>query len=167
MSKGTINKVILIGNLGQEPDVRYMSNGDPVANLRIATTEAWRDKNTGEGQERTEWHTVVLFGKVAEIAKQYLRKGSKIYVEGQLRTRKWQDKEGQDRYTTEVVVSGPGGVMQMLDSRSAGGSAAPYDEYARTAAPGPGDGGRPTAPPAAPAGVDQGGSVPFDDDIPF
>lgn len=162
MSKGTVNKVILIGNLGQEPDVRYMPSGDPVANLRMATSESWRDKNTGEAQERTEWHSVVLFGKIADVAKQYLHKGSKIYVEGQLRTRKWQDKEGQDRYTTEVVVSGIGGVMQMLDSRGSGGSSVPYEDAPRA---GPAGGGRPAAAPPAP--VDQGGGMPFDDDIPF
>ena len=164
MAKGTINKVILIGNLGADPEVRFMQSGDAVANLRIATTESWRDKNTGETQERTDWHTVVLFGKIAEVAKQYLHKGSKIYVEGQLRTRKWQDKEGQDRYTTEVVVS-VGGVMQMLDSRSGGGSSVPYDDAPRGPAPAPSGGGRPSAPPA-PA-PDQGGGMPFDDDIPF
>ncbi len=115
MSRG-INKVILIGNLGNDPEVRYMPSGDAVANVSLATSEAWKDKNTGEMQERTEWHRVVFFGKVAEVVKEYLRKGSKIYVEGKLRTRKWQGQDGQDRYTTEVVVD-LGGTMQMLDSR--------------------------------------------------
>jgi len=164
MSRG-VNKVILIGNLGAEPEVRYMQSGDAVANVRIATSESWRDKNTGETQERTEWHHVVFFGKVAEVVKQYLHKGSKIYVEGQLRTRKWQDKEGQDRYTTEVVVS-VGGTMQMLDSRQGGGSSVPYDDAPRApAAPAaaPAGGTRSAAPPAP----DQGGGMPFDDDIPF
>ncbi len=161
MSRG-INKVILIGNLGAEPEIRYMPSGDPVANVNIATSESWKDKNTGETQERTEWHRVVFFGKLAEIAKQYLHKGSKVYIEGQLRTRKWQDKEGQDRYTTEVYV-GVGGTMQMLDSRPGGGSSVPYDDVPR--APAPSGGGRSPAPPA-PA-PDQGGGMPFDDDIPF
>ena len=120
MSRG-INKVILIGNLGNEPDVRYMPSGDPVANVSLATSEAWKDKNTGEMQERTEWHRVVFFGKVAEVVKDYLHKGSKIYVEGKLRTRKWQGQDGQDRYTTEVVVD-INGTMQMLDSRPEGGA---------------------------------------------
>jgi len=162
MSRG-VNKVILIGNLGAEPEVRYMQSGDAVANVRIATSESWRDKNSGETQERTEWHNVVFFGKVAEIVKQYVHKGSKIYVEGQLRTRKWQDKEGHDRYTTEVVV-GVGGTMQMLDGRPGGGSSVPYDDAPR-AQPASG-GARPAAPPAS-APPEQGGGMPFDDDIPF
>jgi len=157
MSRG-INKVILIGNLGADPDVRYTQAGDPIANVNLATSESWKDKNTGEAQERTEWHRVVFFGKLAEIVKDYLHKGSKIYVEGQLRTRKWQDKEGQDRYTTEVVVS-MGGTMQMLDSRPEGGASTSQGhgngrpaQTAATTANGP---GRPPEPP------------PFDDDIPF
>ncbi|MDX1607260.1 MAG: single-stranded DNA-binding protein, partial [Candidatus Competibacterales bacterium] len=117
MARG-VNKVILIGNLGQDPEVRYTQNGDPIANLRIATSEVWRDKQSGEQQERTEWHTVVFFGKIAEVAQQYLKKGSKVYVEGSLRTRKWQGQDGQDRDTTEIR----GNDLQMLDSRS-GGSA--------------------------------------------
>ena len=112
-----INKVILIGNLGAKPEVKYASNGNAIANLSVATSDSWTDKNTGEKQERTEWHRVSLFGKLAEIAGQYLDKGSKVYVEGKLQTRKWQDKEGKDRYTTEIVVSGFNGVLQMLDSR--------------------------------------------------
>ena len=111
-----VNRVILIGNLGADPEVRYMQNGDAVANVSLATKESWKDRNTGEKQERTEWHRVVFFGKIAEIVKQYLRKGSQIYVEGKLRTRKWQTPEGQDRYTTEVVVD-LNGTMQMLGSR--------------------------------------------------
>ncbi len=111
-----INKVILIGNLGKKPEVKY-SNDKAITNLSIATTESWKDKSTGQKQERTEWHRVSLFGKLAEIAGQYLDKGSKIYVEGKLQTRKWQDNNGQDRYTTEVIVSGFNGVLQMLDSR--------------------------------------------------
>ena len=122
MSARGVNKVILIGNLGNEPDVRYMPSGDAVANVSLATSDAWKDKNTGEMQERTEWHRVTFFGKLAEIVKQYLHKGSKIYVEGKLRTRKWQGQDGQDRYTTEVVVD-INGSMQMLDSRPGGGTA--------------------------------------------
>ena len=162
MSRG-VNKVILIGNLGNEPDVRYMQSGDAMATISVATSESWKDKNTGETQERTEWHRVVFFGKLAEIVKQYLHKGSKVYIEGQLRTRKWQDKEGQDRYTTEVYV-GVGGTMQMLDSRPGGGSSVPYDDAPRGPAPAPSGGGRPGPTPAA--APDQGG-MPFDDDIPF
>ena len=116
MARG-INKVILIGNLGQDPEVRAMPSGSSVANLRIATTESWRDKQTGENKEVTEWHTVVLFGRTAEVAQQYLRKGSSVYIEGRLRTRKWQDKSGNDRYTTEIV----GNDMQMLGGRSGSG----------------------------------------------
>jgi single-strand DNA-binding protein len=117
-----INKVILIGNLGQDPDVKFMPSGDAVANVSIATSETWKDKNTGEKQERTEWHRVVFFGKLAEIVQKYVKKGSKIYVEGKLRTRKWQDKEGNDRYSTEVVVDMTG-TMQMLDARHGDSSA--------------------------------------------
>ena len=112
-----INKVILVGNVGAKPEVKYSSNGSAVANLSVATSETWNDKNSGEKQERTEWHRVSLYGKLAEIAGQYLDKGSKVYVEGKLQTRKWQDQSGQDRYTTEIVVSGYGGTLQMLDRR--------------------------------------------------
>ncbi|MCP4996431.1 MAG: single-stranded DNA-binding protein, partial [Gammaproteobacteria bacterium] len=117
MAKGGVNKVILIGNLGKDPDVRYMPNGNAVANVTIATSESWKDKNTGEQQERTEWHRVVFFRRLAEVVGEYVKKGSKIYVEGRLQTRKWQDQGGQDRYTTEIVAD----QMQMLDSRGAGG----------------------------------------------
>ncbi|AKC59625.1 single-stranded DNA-binding protein [Blochmannia endosymbiont of Polyrhachis (Hedomyrma) turneri] len=112
-----INKVILIGNLGQEPDVRYVPNGGVITNITLATTENWRDKQTGDFREKTEWHRVVLFGKLAEIASEYLHKGVQVYVEGSLQTRRWQDQNGQDRYTTEVVVGRFGGVMQMLGTR--------------------------------------------------
>ncbi|HHD7737748.1 TPA: single-stranded DNA-binding protein [Providencia rettgeri] len=111
-SKG-VNKVILIGNLGQDPEIRYMPNGGAVANLTLATSESWRDKQSGEMREKTEWHRVVIFGKLAEVAGEYLKKGSQVYIEGSLQTRKWQDQSGQDRYTTEVVVN-IGGSMQML-----------------------------------------------------
>lgn len=117
MAQRGVNKVILIGNLGQDPEVRYMPNGNAVANVTVATSETWKDKNTGEQQEKTEWHRVVMFRKLGEIAGEYLKKGSKVYIEGRLQTRKWQDNNGQDRYTTEIVADN----MQMLDSR--GGSA--------------------------------------------
>ncbi|MTC11952.1 single-stranded DNA-binding protein [Providencia stuartii] len=118
MASRGVNKVILIGNLGQDPSIRYMPNGGAVANLTLATSESWRDKQTGEMREKTEWHRVVIFGKLAEAAGEYLKKGSQIYVEGSLQTRKWQDQSGQDRYTTEVVVN-IGGTMQMLGGNNA------------------------------------------------
>ena len=118
-----INKVILVGNIGAKPEVKYSSNGSAIANLSVATSETWNDKNSGEKQEKTEWHRVSLYGKLAEIAGQYLDKGSKVYVEGKLQTRKWQDQSGQDRYTTEIVVSGYGGTLQMLDRREGMSSA--------------------------------------------
>lgn len=120
MASRGINKVILVGNLGQDPEIRYMPSGGAVANITIATSESWRDKATGEQREKTEWHRVSLFGKLAEVAGEYLRKGSQVYVEGQLQTRKWQDQNGQDRFTTEVVVQGFNGVMQMLGGRGQG-----------------------------------------------
>ena len=119
MARG-INKVILIGNLGQDPDTRYTANGNAVVNLNLATDESYKDRQTGQMVPKTEWHRIVLFGKVAEVAGQYLRKGSKVYIEGKLQTRKWQGQDGNDRYTTEVVVD-IAGQMQMLDSRSADG----------------------------------------------
>jgi len=135
MARG-VNKVILIGNLGRDPEVRYMPSGDQVTNVTIATSEVWRDKNTGENQERTEWHRVVFFGRLAEIAGEYLRKGSQVYIEGKLQTRKWQDQNGQDRYTTEIIAN----EMQMLGSRAGsgigdqGGYSGGYDDnYEQTA----------------------------------
>jgi len=156
MARG-INKVILIGNLGQDPETRYMPSGGAVTNITLATSETWKDKQTGQPQERTEWHRVVFFNRLAEIAGEYLRKGSKIYIEGSLRTRKWQDKAtGADRYTTEIVA----GEMQMLDSR--GGDASGGPAGAQQA---PAGAGQQPAPQAAPA---QGGGFDnFDDDIPF
>lgn len=115
-----VNKVILVGNLGKDPEVRYTPDGKAIANITLATSESWKDKNTGQRQEKTEWHRVVFFGGVASVVGEYLRKGSKIYVEGKLQTRKWQDQSGQDKYTTEVVVDAFSGTMQMLDSRSGG-----------------------------------------------
>ena len=117
---GCVNKVILVGNLGRDPEIRRMTSGDAVANLSLATTKTWNDRQTGEKKERTEWHRVAIFGRTAEVAERFLRKGSKIYVEGELQTRKWQDQSGQERYTTEVVVRGFGGTMVMLDSRGGG-----------------------------------------------
>jgi len=153
MAKGGVNKVILIGNLGKDPDVRYMPNGNAVANVTIATSESWKDKNTGEMQERTEWHRVVFFRRLAEVVGEYVKKGSKIYVEGRLQTRKWQDQGGQDRYTTEIVAD----QMQMLDSRGGGGGSYGGGTQASPSAP------QQQSAPAAPM-PDDGG---FDDDIPF
>jgi len=161
MARG-INKVILIGNLGQDPETRTMPSGMTVANLRIATSENWKDKQTGEQKERTEWHSVACFGRLGEIAGEYLRKGSQCYIEGSLRTRKWQDKEGKDRYTTEIVAD----EMQMLGGRGggagggagAGGSGA-YEPRERKGAPEPASAG-------ASAGAGASGED-FDDDIPF
>ena len=148
MASRGINKVILIGNLGKDPEVRYMPNGNAVANVTLATSESWKDKNTGETQERTEWHRVVFFRRLAEVVGEYVKKGSKIYVEGRLQTRKWQDQSGQDRYTTEIVAD----QMQMLDARgSGGGDYAPQQRDSAAAAPA-------SAPPADDS---------FDDDIPF
>lgn len=144
MARG-VNKVIVVGNLGQDPETRYMPSGSAVTNLRIATNESWKDKQTGEQKDRTEWHSVAMFGRLAEIAAEYLRKGSQVYIEGKLRTRKWQDKDGNDRYTTEIVAD----EMQMLGSRSGGG------------APSMSDAPPPSAPPSKSSGDD------FDDDIPF
>ncbi|GAK43975.1 single-stranded DNA-binding protein [Tepidicaulis marinus] len=120
---GSVNKVILIGNLGADPEIRHTQDGRPICNLRVATSDSWRDKNTGERRERTEWHRVVIFNEgLCKIAEQYLKKGSKVYLEGQLQTRKWQDQSGQDRYSTEVVLQGFNSSLTMLDGRSGGGS---------------------------------------------
>ena len=119
---GSVNKVILIGNLGADPEIRRLNSGDPVVNIRVATTESWRDRNSGERKDRTEWHNVVIFNdNLAKVAEQYLKKGMKVYVEGQLQTRKWQDQQGQDRYTTEIVLQKFRGELQMLDARGQGG----------------------------------------------
>jgi single-strand DNA-binding protein len=155
MARG-INKVILIGNLGADPETRAMPSGTTVANLRVATSESWRDKQTGEQQERTEWHRVALFGRLAEIAGEYLRKGSQVYIEGSLRTRKWQDKQGNERYSTEIV----GNDLQMLGSRAGAGGAA--------SSPAPAGAGSAASPPYAEESAGGGGrSEEFDDDIPF
>jgi len=148
MARG-INKVILVGNLGKDPEVRYMANGGAVCNVTLATSESWKDKQTGEKKEKTEWHTIVFYRRLAEIAGEYLRKGSQVYIEGKLQTRKWQDKNGNDRYTTEIIAN----EMQMLGGR--GGSASADFGGASSAAPAP-------APVSAAAGGED-----FDDDIPF
>src|SRR5580658_1634688 len=158
MARG-INKVILIGHLGADPETRAMPSGMQVANLRLATTESWKDKTSGEQQERTEWHSVALFGRLGEIAAEYLRKGSQVYIEGRLRTRKWQDKQGNDRFTTEIIADN----MQMLGGR-AGGAGAMGGGAER--------GGGASAPPRddfdqSPAPAPAGGKEDFDDDIPF
>ena len=155
MARG-INKAILIGNLGKDPETRYTAGGSAVTNIRIATNESWKDKQTGEMQERTEWHAVVFFGRLAEIAAEYLRKGSTVYVEGRIQTRKWQDKDGQDRYSTEIVAN----EMQMLDSRGGGTGDGAMRE----------DGGEPAPARRRPAAAAAGSTAPaedFDDDIPF
>ena len=153
-----INKVILVGNLGAKPEIKYASNGNAISNLSVATSESWTDKSTGQKQDRTEWHRVSLFGKVAEIAGQYLDKGSKVYVEGKLQTRKWQDQNGQDRYTTEVVVSGFSGTLQMLDRRDDmnSNSATQNSQPQSQAASEP-----------APAAITPVAPDEFEDDIPF
>lgn len=168
---GSVNKVILIGNLGADPEIRRLNSGDPVVNFRLATTETWRDRNSGERKERTEWHNVVIFNdNLAKVAEQYLKKGMKVYVEGQLQTRKWQDQSGNDRYTTEVVLQKFRGELQMLDSRGQGGEgqvsysggqsrgsdfgqSSPGDDYGRGGNRSGGGGG--------------GFSRELDDDIPF
>ena len=155
MARG-INKVILIGNLGNDPDVRYTSGGSPIANISLATSESWRDKETGDQQERTEWHRIVFFGRLAEIVSEYLRKGSKVYVEGRLQTRKWQDRDGNDRYTTEIVAN----EMQMLDSRGGAG-----EEFSGPSGPSHKQTGA-NAPARQENNPGNGGEF-VDDDIPF
>jgi len=159
MARG-INKVILIGNLGADPETRAMPSGTTVANLRIATSESWRDKQTGEQQERTEWHRVALFGRLAEIAGEYLRKGSQVYIEGSLRTRKWQDKQGNERYSTEIV----GNELQMLGGRggAAGAGGAPGESVSRSGGPAPS-----YAEESGGGGSSSSRGEEFDDDIPF
>ena len=182
MARG-VNKVILVGNLGQDPEIRLTQNGSPIANLNVATSESWIDRNTGQRQERTEWHRVVVFQKLAEICQQYLRKGAKVYLEGKLQTRKWQDKQGQDRYTTEIVAND----MQMLDRRddSSGGYApaasaqftsgqpqpnvqAPANTFGETPSPSSNFGTQSQNTPKQPASTPTpAGFDNFDDDIPF
>lgn len=160
MSGRGVNKVILLGNLGADPETRFLPSGGAITNIRLATAESWKDRQTGQIQERTEWHRVVFFNKLAEIAGEYLKKGSKVYIEGSLRTRKWQGQDGQDRYTTEVVVS----EMQMLDGRGSSEGSSPSAS-----------GGAPAYTPSDSAGLPPGDNLPplpgqgvdYDDDIPF
>jgi single-strand DNA-binding protein len=152
MARG-INKAIIVGTLGQDPDVKYTANGAPVVNVSVATNESWKDRQTGENQERTEWHRIVVFGKLAEIAAQYLKKGSQVYFEGKIQTRKWQDQTGNDRYTTEIVAN----EMQMLGGRQNSGSSVPFEPQGQAKRSGPTAVSEPAAAP-----IDDG----FDD-IPF
>ncbi len=156
MARG-VNKVILVGNLGRDPEVRYSPNGSAVANVTLATSESWKDKTSGEKQEKTEWHRIVFFGRLAEIAGEYLKKGAQIYVEGRLQTRKWQDKDGHERYTTEIVAND----MQMLGSR--GGAGVPNNDSFNQDQPAENAGGAAAKKPTT--AVAGGGD--FDDDIPF
>jgi single-strand DNA-binding protein len=179
---GSVNKVILVGNLGRDPEVRRTNSGDPIVNLRIATSESWRDKASGERKEKTEWHSVVIFNEnLGRVAEQYLKKGSKVYIEGQLQTRKWQDQQGQDKYTTEIVLQRFRGELTILDGRGGGGGEGGDDEgggYSRGGGGGGGDFGRSSPTERRPAGG--GGGAPksgpggggsryddLDDDIPF
>jgi single-strand DNA-binding protein len=158
MARG-INKVILVGNLGADPETRFSAGGSAVTKIRIATSESWKDKQTGDQQERTEWHRIVFFGRLAEIAGEYLRKGSQVYIEGALRTSKYQGQDGSDRYSTEIVAN----EMQMLGGRGGGGGAMPHDDDGGSA-PAPAPQRRPAAAPASAAAEP---ASDFDDDIPF
>ena len=151
---GSVNKVILVGNLGKDPEIRRTQDGRPIANLSVATSESWRDKNTGERKEKTEWHRVVIFNeRLCEVAQKYLRKGSKVYIEGQLQTRKWTDPQGQERYSTEVVLQNFRGELTMLDGKGEGGSSG--DDYFSS------------GPRAQPSGPREDFSADLDDEIPF
>ncbi|WP_019956373.1 single-stranded DNA-binding protein [Yoonia vestfoldensis] len=162
---GSVNKVILIGNLGADPEIRSFQNGGKVANLRIATSETWKDKNTGERREKTEWHTVAIFQEgLVRVVEQYLKKGAKVYIEGKLQTRKWQDQSGADRYSTEVVLQGLGGTLTMLDGRSDGGGNSGGGDYGSGS--GGGGGGRGSYNDGGYGGASGGGSD-MDDEIPF
>lgn len=168
---GSVNKVILVGNLGADPEIRRTQDGRPVANLRIATSETWRDKNTGERKEKTEWHRVVVFNEgLCKVIEQYLKKGAKVYLEGALQTRKWQDKDGQDRYSTEVVLQGFNSVLTMLDGRgggsgSSGGDVGSNDDFGSSGASGGFSGGGQRRQPAMAGGGGRGNDM--DDEIPF
>lgn len=163
---GSVNKVILVGNLGADPEVRRLNSGDPVVNLRIATSEQWRDKSTGERREKTEWHNVVIFNdNLAKVAENYLKKGAKVYIEGQLQTRKWQDRDGNDRYTTEIVLQKYRGEMTMLDGKGEGGGggrSGGYDQMDDRSSGGGGGGQRQMDKPREDFSSDT-----LDDDIPF
>lgn len=172
MASRGINKVIIVGNLGNDPEVKYMPSGAAVTNISVATSDSWKDKSTGEMQERTEWHRIAFFGRLAEIAGEYLRKGSKVYLEGRLQTRKWQDQSGADRYTTEIIAS----EMQMLDSRGESGGQTSYggQSHQQSAPQAPHQQSAPQktaaprqAPAPQPAPAAAGGFDGFDDDIPF
>ena len=167
---GSVNKVILVGNLGADPEIRRTQDGRPIANLRVATSETWRDKGTGERKEKTEWHRVVIFNEgLCRVAEQYLKKGAKIYIEGQLQTRKWQDQSGQDKYSTEVVLQGFNSVLTMLDGRSGGGGGAMSDDggdFGSSSGGSFGGGGGQQRRVAA-GGGGRGGGNDMDDDIPF
>ncbi|ASS57385.1 single-stranded DNA-binding protein [Rhizobium leguminosarum] len=167
---GSVNKVILVGNVGADPEIRRTQDGRPIANLRIATSETWRDRNSGERREKTEWHTVVVFNEgLCKVVEQYVKKGAKLYIEGQLQTRKWQDQQGQDRYSTEVVLQGFGSTLTMLDGRGEGGGAS----GGRGSAAGGNDYGDDYGAPAPSSSPSRGGggggnfSRDLDDDIPF
>lgn len=173
---GSVNKVILIGNLGADPEIRRTQDGRPIANLRIATSESWRDKNSGERKEKTEWHQVVIFNEgLCKVAEQYLKKGSTVYVEGQLQTRKWQDQNGNDRYSTEVVLQGFNGNLTMLGGRGDGGGASRGgNDFGGDSYGGGGYDGGYGSPAPSRGGASRGGSAPsggfsrdLDDDIPF
>jgi single-strand DNA-binding protein len=167
---GSVNKVILIGNLGRDPEVRSFQNGGKVCNLRIATSETWKDRNTGERREKTEWHSVAIFQEgLVRIAEQYLKKGSKVYIEGQLQTRKWQDQSGADRYSTEVVLQGFNGTLTMLDGPSGGGSGGGGGGYDSGPSDPGGYGGGYDSGPSSSGGGGGGGqsSRDLDDEIPF
>lgn len=170
MASRGINKVILVGNLGRDPEIRYTQNGDPIANITVATSESWKDKNTGENRENTEWHRVVMFRGLAKVAEDWLKKGQQVYIEGRLQTRKWQDQSGQDRYTTEIVAND----MQMLGGRSGGGGGGggmdDYDQSPRSQAGGGrsgGQGGQGGGGQGGDGGQSKGAFDDFDDDIPF
>ncbi|NNG73140.1 single-stranded DNA-binding protein [Rhizobium laguerreae] len=166
---GSVNKVILIGNVGADPEIRRTQDGRPIANIRLATSETWRDRNSGERREKTEWHTVVVFNEgLCKVVEQYVKKGAKLYIEGQLQTRKWQDQQGQDRYSTEVVLQGFGSTLTMLDGRGEGGGAS----GGRGSAAGGNDYGDDYGAPAPSSSPSRGGgggnfSRDLDDDIPF
>lgn len=181
---GSVNKVILVGNLGKDPEIRRTQDGRPIANLRVATTDSWRDKNTGEKREKTEWHSVVIFNEgLCKVAEQYLKKGAKVYIEGQLQTRKWQDQQGQERYSTEVVLQGFNGNLTMLDGRAGAGGLqeggqSDYDSYGSGGggggySSGGGSGGgerRPAKAASSGGGSSKGGGgfdKALDDEIPF
>lgn len=168
---GSVNKVILVGNLGADPEVRRMSSGDPVVNLRIATSDSWRDRQSGERREKTEWHSVVIFNEnLAKVAEQYLKKGAKVYLEGALQTRKWQDQNGNERYTTEIVLQKFRGELQMLDSRGeGGGQGRSFDGGARSQMSDYSGGGSSSGSDFGSSGPSSGGgfSRDLDDEIPF